>query len=180
MRVHLFGAVSSPACANSALLQAAEDGKDVSNHKAVETLKRNFDVDDLLKSVRCSDEGIQLVTDLVNVCAKGGFNLTKWSSNDKQVIDTIPREKRSKDLQDLNLKEDGLPPQRSLSVKWSPQDDFLCFSPPTREQLWTKRGLLSTLSSMFDRFGCASYQEWCCRRQSRVTADGMTLFQRIC
>ncbi|XP_033122071.1 uncharacterized protein LOC117121078 [Anneissia japonica] len=150
MRVHLFGA----ACANSALLQAAEDGKDVSNHKAVETLKRNFYVDDLLKSVRCSDEGIQLVTDLMNVCAKGGFNLTKWSSNDKQVIEWIPREKRSKDLQDLNLKEDGLPPERALGVKWSPQDDFLCFSPPTREQLWTKRGLLSILiSSVFDPIG---------------------------
>ncbi|XP_071944867.1 uncharacterized protein [Antedon mediterranea] len=126
MKVHLFGVASSRACANSALKQTAEDGENSRNSEAVKTIQNNF---------------------------YGGFNLTKWSSSDKQVIESIPKERRSKELQSLNFKEDGLPLERALGVNWSPEGDILGFSPLVREYPLTKRGFLATLSSVFDPMG---------------------------
>ena len=50
MCVHLFGALSSPSCANFALRQAARDNKDSLGSECADVLHRNFYVDDLLKS----------------------------------------------------------------------------------------------------------------------------------
>ena len=49
MTVHVFGAISSPGCANFALRQTAEDFVSY-NSETCETLLRNFYVDDLLHS----------------------------------------------------------------------------------------------------------------------------------
>lgn len=48
---------------------------------AVNTVLNNFFVDDLLKSVDTGTNSIQLYKELMALCAAGGFNLTKWSSN---------------------------------------------------------------------------------------------------
>ena len=48
MTVHLFGAGSSPGCSNFAMKCTAEDGESA---RAAEALKKNFYVDDALKSV---------------------------------------------------------------------------------------------------------------------------------
>ena len=51
MTVHLFGAVSSPACANFALKRAAEDGEEEFGKRASEFLRNDFYVDDGLTSI---------------------------------------------------------------------------------------------------------------------------------
>ena len=51
MCVHLFGAVSSPSCANFALKQTVEDNAKVYGNEAAEIVKHDFYVDDLLKSI---------------------------------------------------------------------------------------------------------------------------------
>ena len=58
MRVHLFGGMSSPSCANFALKKMAEDNKEDFDPQTIETLKRNFYVDDYLKSVGSDDKAI--------------------------------------------------------------------------------------------------------------------------
>ena len=50
MLVHLFGAISSPACANFALRRTAEDNKKRSPSDVVNKEKRNFYVNDCFKS----------------------------------------------------------------------------------------------------------------------------------
>ena len=50
MQVHLFGATSSPGCANLALRQAAQDGESVHLAEAATFVKENFHVDDGLVS----------------------------------------------------------------------------------------------------------------------------------
>ena len=52
MRVHLFGGASSPSCANFALKRTAKDNEADFDPKVIETVQRNFYVDDCLKSVR--------------------------------------------------------------------------------------------------------------------------------
>jgi hypothetical protein len=61
MQVHLFGAVSSPSCANFALRKTAVDNELKFGMAAANTLKRNFYVDDMLKSVSNSAEAISLI-----------------------------------------------------------------------------------------------------------------------
>ena len=60
MTVHLFAAVSSPACANYALKRTADDNEDEYGTERANTLRRNFYVDDVLKSASTEDETIKL------------------------------------------------------------------------------------------------------------------------
>ena len=46
MQVHLFGATSSPSCASFALQKTAEDHKDEFDEETINTVKKNFYVDD--------------------------------------------------------------------------------------------------------------------------------------
>ena len=47
----------------------------------MDTLNRNFYVGDLLKSVKDVKTAIRLLHDVINMCADGGFRLTKFVSN---------------------------------------------------------------------------------------------------
>ena len=81
MMVHLFGATSSPSCANFALRQTADDNQQEFSKEAVDSVKGNFYVDDWLKSVPSETKAIGLVNELRTLLLKGGFCLTKWISN---------------------------------------------------------------------------------------------------
>ncbi|XP_071959791.1 uncharacterized protein [Antedon mediterranea] len=102
MTVHLFGSTSSPSCANKALQQTAADCSiSEIQENTKKTLLRNFYVDDLLKSVENPETGVELIKQLRILCQDGGFRLTKWTSNSKKVINTIPESERSKELQSI-------------------------------------------------------------------------------
>ena len=108
--VHLFGATSCPSCANFALRRCAKDNKEFFSQHVFETI--SFYVDDLLASLPSEREAICLYEDLRKICAKGGFNLTKWMSNSRSVLAAIPEEERAKEVKDLDL--DLLPVERAL------------------------------------------------------------------
>ena len=92
MEVHLFGATSSPSCFGFALRKTAEDNKGDFEKEVVKTVKRNFYVDDCLKSVKSVDCAIQIVVQLRDLFSKGGFRLTKWVSNNSKVFHPARRE----------------------------------------------------------------------------------------
>ena len=96
MKVHLFGASSSPSISNFALRQITIDQKAMISNDIIHTLLRHFYVDDCLHSLANSDDAIQLIKELKSTCQKGGFNLTKFTSNDAKVIKSIPNEEQSK------------------------------------------------------------------------------------
>ena len=52
-------------------------------------MKKNFYVDDGLRSVETPEAAISLVKDTKKLCEKGGFNLHKFISNQESVIDAI-------------------------------------------------------------------------------------------
>jgi hypothetical protein len=58
MAVHLFGAASSPSVANFALRKAADQAEVSFGSFVAETIRRNFYVDDCLKSVRSEVEAV--------------------------------------------------------------------------------------------------------------------------
>ncbi|XP_028403950.1 uncharacterized protein LOC114526541 [Dendronephthya gigantea] len=141
MTVHLFGAASSPDCANYALKRMADDNEDQLGTKAADTLRRNFYVDDSLKSTPTVDETVGLVKDVQEMCCKGGFNLTKFISNSVEVNQSIPLKDRAKNIKELELGQDRLPIERTLGVLWCVESDSLKFRIELKDVPCTRRGI---------------------------------------
>ena len=153
MTVHLFGAVSSPACANYALKRTADDNEDEYGSEAANTLRRNFYVDDVLNSASTEDETVKLAKDTKAVCQNGGFNLTKFVGNTERIISSIPQEHRAEQVKNLTLGQDKLPIERALGVIWCIESDTFNFRIELKDKPCTRRGILSTISSIYDPLG---------------------------
>ena len=156
MTVHLFGAASSPSCANFALRQVCNDNESEFDSQVTDTISKNFYVDDCLRSVKDKTTAIELVKNVKQACAKGGFNLTKFVCNDREVLESIPQEQRSKEVKTLDLQHDDLPLERALGVQWCVESDQLKFRITISEKPLTRRGILSTVSSIYDPLGIAA------------------------
>ena len=75
MLVHLFGGASSPSCATYAVKRSTDGNKDF-DAVTIATVKRNFYVDDCLKSVPTNPKAVTLVGELRELISRGGFHLT--------------------------------------------------------------------------------------------------------
>ena len=91
------------------------------------TILKNFYVDDCLKSVRTEDEAIELIRDLSGACDKGGFCLTKWISNKRTVLNSVPEDERAKEVKDLDFDHADLPLGRALGIQWCVETDTFRF-----------------------------------------------------
>ena len=151
MRVHLFGGASSPSCANFALKKTAEENKTDFDVQTVETVMLNFYVDDCLKSVPTDQEAFNLADQLHKLLARGGFNLTKWLSNSKKVLESLPESERAAQVKSLDF--DKLPIERALGVQWDVSSDHFGFTIVIKDRPATRRGLLSIISSIYDLLG---------------------------
>ncbi|XP_063968368.1 uncharacterized protein LOC129265564 [Lytechinus pictus] len=153
MLVHLFGATSSPSCATFALRRTVEDNKDDFNPDACQTVRDNFYVDDCLKSVASKEDGRRLVSQLRELLQRGGFRLTKWVSNDIDVLSDLPQSERAASIVDLDLGNDHMPTERTLGVLWDMETDAFQFRVSTKDVPHTRRGILSATSSLYDPLG---------------------------
>ncbi|GAA6094046.1 uncharacterized protein LOC117805176 [Tachysurus ichikawai] len=148
MVVHLFGATSSPSCANFALRRCTQDNK-YFIEEVTEAILHSFYVDDCLLSVNSEDKAVSLYHDLVAICAKGGFTLTKWIRNNRDILAKILEEFRAKNIKDLDLDHDLFPVERVLGVQWCIQSDAFMFKivlqqrPLTKSSIYDPLGILS-------------------------------------
>lgn len=156
MTVHLFGATSSPSCANFALRRCAEDNEKEFSRQAVNTIINNFYVDDCLATVASDEEAIALYHELRAICFKGGFLLNKWKSNSRCVLASIPETEKAKEMKNLDMDRDKLPVERVLGVQWCVQSDVFKFKIIFKDRPLTRRGILSTVSSIYDPLGMLS------------------------
>ena len=127
MNVHLFGAVSSPSCSNFALKKAADDAEKIVGTEAADVLRKNFYVDDCLRSEGKEDTAIERILDARHACAHGGFNLAKFASNNKNVLESIPEEVRAPEVGSLELGSGYYPVERALGVQWAIESDMFGF-----------------------------------------------------
>ena len=148
MTVYLFGATSSPGCANLALRTAADDSVDEFGAEAASFIKENFYVDDGLKSVPTEPEPTGLIRNSTEMYLKGGFRLHKFTSNSKEVVESTPTESRAKDIKELDLGRDLLPPECVLGVEWNIENDASKFRITLKDKPLMRRGILSTVSSI--------------------------------
>ena len=77
-------------------------------------MQNNFYVNDKLKSVKDLDTAKTLVKNVINMSRSGRFNLTKFISNNKELLISIPEDKRRPGVKDLNL-----PVGRALGIQWN-------------------------------------------------------------
>ena len=93
---------------------------------------------------------------LSEACAHGGFNLTKFISNSRAVLESVPPKKRSKEARDLDLGTDRLPVQRALGVQWCMESDVFEFRIVLNDKPPSRREILSVISSVYDPLGFAA------------------------
>ncbi len=155
MTSHLFGGIWSPGCANYALRSTAEEFRDKYTDEVRKMVNRNFYVDDCLKSRDGIEETLYLAAQLRDLLAKRGFNLTKWVANEPDLLKAIPQELWGKSLTNLDINLD-LPNEKALGMLWRIQTDTFSFDVQVPDNPGTKRGVLSTLSSLYDPLGLVS------------------------
>ncbi|XP_035660814.1 uncharacterized protein LOC118405422 [Branchiostoma floridae] len=154
MTVHVFGATSSPSCAGFALKKLADDGEGQYAKGVLDAIRNNFYVDDLLKATSTVKEGGDLAKGMREACKDGGFRLTKWVSNQPEVIDSVPPTERANEVRmDLDHSHTAVTTERALGMLWHVQSDTLGFRAVRREKPATRRGILSVVSSFYDPLG---------------------------
>ena len=115
MNAHVFGGTLSPSCNNYALRSTATDNEDKFAKEAAVTLEKIFCVDDLLKLVNTVKDATSIIHNVIGMCAAGGFNLKKLTSNRKEVLLSKPDEKRRKRVKDQELSSGEISQERALS-----------------------------------------------------------------
>ena len=151
--MHLFGGVWSPSCASYALRPVAHDQRMNFPEETLQTVLKNFYADDCLKSVGITEEAISIVHSLCKLLALVGFPLTKWISSDRRVLEAIPVEERAKGVKNLDLDRSSLPVERALGIHWNTDTDHFGIQIKSKLKEFTRRGLLSIVSSVYDPLG---------------------------
>ena len=139
----IFGATCSPSCAIYVLRKCALDNHHLSP-EASQSITNNFYMDDFLQSFETTDEAIEQTTCIKETLKKGGFNLTKFFSNDSSfpLIDDTEGDKALT--------------QRVLGQTWDVKNDTFIFRKPNLDikiERLQQRELLSTAASLFDPLG---------------------------
>ena len=155
-RVHIFGATSSPAVAQYGLKRAACDGMSKHGEDVCKFINHNFYVDDGLKSVSSIDEALELIDKGIKICHDAGMQLHKFTSNRREVLESLPHEVRADSVRDIDLSKDPLPIERTLGVKWCIESDAFKFRIVVDGSKTTRRGVLQTVCSMYDPLGFIS------------------------
>ena len=146
----MYGMTSSSGCANIGLKTTADDYERECESQAANFVRNNFYVDDRLKSASSSADAIDLILKTRTLCKKEGFRLHKIISNSKQVIEAVPPDERAKGVQDLDPTGDALPIERDLGAEWRVESDTFKFRVELADRPLTRRGILSTVSSVLD------------------------------
>ena len=156
MQAMIFAAMSSPTSANYCLKKTAIDNKATCSEEAVSTILRDFYMDDLLKSLPSEDETAQPALQLIELLSRGGFRLTKFMTNSRNVLAQLPPEDilSSPEIsQPFDLDLDSLPVEKALGVLWNVEQDTLEIKVVPKQLAPTKRGILKHTSTIFDPLG---------------------------
>ena len=150
MKVHVFGAKSSPSCAAFALKQTAKEFGKLFSPEESEMVFKCFYVGNWLTSVDYEISNRKMIDDLTNPLEMGGFKLTKWLSTSKLVMETVPQEERAKEIKNpclTNIKN------RVLRMIWNVKEDLIQFEVNAEDKVLTCQFILSITNCLFDPLG---------------------------
>ncbi|XP_068229506.1 uncharacterized protein [Palaemon carinicauda] len=154
MRFHVFGNNPSPAVAMLGLRKTAQASGKYFGNRVTQFVSRNFYVDDGLTSCTMKEEAINLIKDTQKALAMyGNLRLHKIASNSEEVKKAFPANDLASNLKDLDLEADSKPLQGSLGLSWDVNTDKFLFQLSSENKPITRRGILSTVNSIYDPVG---------------------------
>ncbi|KAL0149906.1 hypothetical protein M9458_054789 [Cirrhinus mrigala] len=103
--------------------------------------------------VEDADQAIKVANEARKLCAIGGLRLHKFVSNSETVLESIPASERSPDVKNLDLAFDELHLERTLGMQWERESDCFKFKVQLKDQPASRRGILSTVASVYDPLG---------------------------
>ena len=159
MCAHIFGATLSASCLNYALCRTAVENEAVFGEAAVNAHHHNFYVDNLLQSIEDLDSAKQLVKDVINMCKSGGFHLTKFISNNKELLLSVPENQRRMGVKDQDLSGD-LPNEKALGICWNLREDIFSFKLKLEARTLTKRVMLNDKFNLRFTWICSTIYAW--------------------
>ena len=142
MLVHLFWATSPSICRYYALRKTAVDNVTGACSEVLEIASRNLYVGDMLKSFSNEAKAKESIRQLVELLHSGGYHLTKFASN-RSVLQNVPLADRCEETTVL----------RALGLPWDVGSDSLLFQLTVKKKEFTRRGVLSMTSQIFDPLG---------------------------
>ena len=152
MTSHLFGGIWCASSSTYALRRLLHDFPDASED-VKDVILNSFYVDDCLFSTSCKSEAIQKIQNTALLLQKGGFRLTKFVANDRNLLKSVSDESLSDDSSKSKDLSTGIN-SKVLGVKWDIVDDKFYFDVNVKlETNVTKRHILSVTSSIFDPLG---------------------------
>ena len=95
------------------------------------------------------------------MCKEGGFNITKFSNNHIEVLNSIPDEYRKDRMKDKDLNLGILAEDKALGVMWNIQEDILRFIIKMDDKPATWHRLLAALSNVYCNCGRPDLQTVC-------------------
>ena len=153
MSVHIFGKIDSPCIANWVVKKTAKDQTRSYSERAIESILEPFYMDDFLDLFSSQAEATNICKEISEILKKGGFHLTKFVSNDREILKSLPQDDLSANCQSVNLNLDKIPLERALGILWNPDNDTIKVKAAMKPFQLSKRGLLSFISSVFDPLG---------------------------
>lgn len=175
MTVHLFGAKSSPGCANFGLKRVATDYQSMYGQDVLQFVHRDFYVDDGLKSVSSVKDAVSLINRTQEMLSRACIRLCKFVSNSAEVLENLKPEDCVRDHTKVEL-QGNVPIEKTLGVMWCVESDTFQFRITLSDRPLTRRGILSTVSSVYDPLGliapfvlrgkqilqamCANHNDW--------------------
>ena len=150
MTSHLFGGVWCSCSSTYALRQCVKD--ETCSNLVKATVNHAFYVDDMLKSVASVDDGIDVIKGTKQVLAARGFNLTKFMTNDNNILREIPLDERAHETREITPELSS----KALGMMWNVSDDIFYYVSKFHDDQVTpvtKRLVLSRVSSLYDPLG---------------------------
>ena len=154
MTSHIFGAISSPACATYGLRAIANEFNDKYGEDVQSFIHNDFYVDDGLKSVSDVEYAQDLINRTIKLCEERGVRLHKFVSNSVVLLRSLPPSERARE--EIRLDMEDCPRERILGITWDPRSDVFKFEDSLKIKSTTRRGILSAASTIFDPFGWIS------------------------
>lgn len=177
----VFGVTCSPFLLNATLRTHVTHYKH-EDPKFADLMLRSLYVDDLTTSVRDVETGYQLYVNAKECMSKGGFNLRKWLSNSKELMDRIneeesinksslPSNNETQCIEDDETynrltvggldERDNKTEQKVLGINWNYVNDELVFKFQTHVENAelhepTRRNVLKVIAGLYDPMGLIS------------------------
>ncbi|XP_075162833.1 uncharacterized protein LOC142235462 [Haematobia irritans] len=149
-----FGVNCAPYLALRTLLQLADD-EERKFPLGSRVLRNNMYVEDALAGAHSVSEAICARKELDGILLSGGFELRKWTSNAKQILEDLPRDNLlCEDFLDFDDKSSA----KTLGIRWNAKTDSFYFVSEKlkNKETFTKREVLSIIARLFDPLGWLS------------------------